>query len=78
MNTPIRYITVAGSSTTDLDENVNELLEDGYALHGNPYFAGDPELGFCQAMIKKVQEPDKMAGATEWVEDGRSTTPPSR
>jgi len=78
MKTPIKYITVAGSSTTGLDQNVNELLEDGYDLHGNPYFAGDPELGFCQAMIKKVQEPGKMADAAEWVEAGRSTTPPSR
>jgi hypothetical protein len=73
MNTPIKYISVAGSSTADLDQHVNELLEDGYELYGNPYFANDPELGFCQALIKKVHEPVKMAGSTEWVEAGKPT-----
>ena len=48
-NKPI-YIIITASRTTDLMQNVNEMLNNDYMLHGNTFFA---DSKFCQVMILK-------------------------
>ena len=49
----IKYKTIVGSTTVELDRAVSELLQEGYTLYGNPYASGDGINGFvlCQALV---------------------------
>ena len=65
----IEYKLCAAATATDLNKQVNELLQDDWALYGNPFFsplngastsAADASGGLiCQALTKV---PKKVAG----------------
>lgn len=60
------YKTITASNEEDLDKEVNEYLEQGWELYGNPYTTGwrkipeDTsyywEIDYFQAIIKKIKE----------------------
>jgi len=64
----IEYKLCAAATATELNKQVNELLQDDWALYGNPFFspvngtvpstAGEGGL-LCQALTKV---PKKVAG----------------
>ena len=51
---------------SDFDKKINEYLEQGWELYGNPYTTGWRrisegtygywEIDYCQAIIKKIKE----------------------
>ena len=45
----IEYKTVEGGTPGKLDEQVKDLIAEGYQPYGNPYVVGRQ---ICQAMIK--------------------------
>lgn len=56
-----KYKTIVGATTVELDRAVNELLQEGYTLYGNPYTNGDAANGFvlCQALVvNESPDPD--------------------
>jgi len=65
----IEYKLCAAGTAAELNEEVNELLRDGWALYGNPFFsslkytstntAETPAGMLCQALTKM---PKKVAG----------------
>jgi hypothetical protein len=64
----IEYKLCAAATATDLNKQVNELLQDDWALYGNPFFSpvnvkptsAEPPGGLlCQALTKV---PKKVAG----------------
>jgi hypothetical protein len=65
----IEYRLCAAATAAELNEEVNELLRDGWALYGNPFFsllkntpmpAAEAQAGMlCQALTKL---PKKVAG----------------
>lgn len=64
----IEYKLCAAATATELNKQVNELLEDEWALYGNPFFSplngstsGTTSSGglICQALTKV---PKKVAG----------------
>jgi hypothetical protein len=60
------YKTITVDHNEKLDLKVNEYLEQGWELYGNPYTTGwrkvseDTsfywEIDYCQAIIKKIEE----------------------
>lgn len=52
----IEYRLCAADSAAKLNDEVNGLLRDGWALYGNPFVNGSM---FCQAVTKM---PKKVAG----------------
>jgi hypothetical protein len=62
-----KYKTIVGATTLELDRAVNELLQEGYALYGNPYTNGDAVNGLvlCQAMVvNESPDPDAETNVT--------------
>ncbi len=65
----IEYKLCAAGTAAELNDQVNELLRDGWALYGNPFFSSlknnsthaveTPEGMICQALTKM---PKKVAG----------------
>jgi len=65
----IEYKLCAAASAAELNNQVNELLQDDWALYGNPFFSAvngtvpstaEPTAGLlCQALTKV---PKKVAG----------------
>jgi hypothetical protein len=63
----IEYKLCAAATATELNKQVNELLQDEWALYGNPFFspvngisaAESPGGLLCQALTKV---PKKVAG----------------
>jgi hypothetical protein len=56
-----KYKTIVGATTVELDRAVNELLQEGYTLYGNPYTNGDAANGYvlCQALVvNESPDPD--------------------
>ena len=64
----IEYKLCAAATAADLNKEVNELMRDGWALYGNPFFStlkdssrndGTSAGVLCQALTKV---PKKVAG----------------
>jgi hypothetical protein len=52
------YRTVRTPGFTQLDEEVNALIAEGFRPYGNPYAAqGKDGFRVCQAMVKLTTEP---------------------
>ena len=56
----MEYSTIIGTTTSELDDNVNEHLQMGWELYGSPYATspdgyegGDSRVYVCQALVKK-------------------------
>lgn len=50
------YQTIRANSAADLDKHVNEALEQGFELYGNPYVAESAgQTMICQAMVKEAR-----------------------
>lgn len=48
------YYTVCNDENYDFDEWINEKLEDGFCLYGDPYAV---ESTHCQVVVKYEEEP---------------------
>jgi hypothetical protein len=59
-----KYITAAGDTLKELDENVNAMIDEGFEPYGNPYFVGHTDSNvdspICQAMIMTVETSRKI------------------
>ena len=73
MATRMRYTTAAGLSTEALDKEVENLLQEGFRLYGDPYAATRGEgVIFCQALI--AEDAETMA---EQIEHAQSAERPT-
>ncbi|MEO8206577.1 MAG: DUF1737 domain-containing protein [Chthoniobacterales bacterium] len=48
------YVTVTGDETAKFDQEVQQYLNDGYILYGNPTVVqlGNKFLGYAQTVVK--------------------------
>lgn len=51
--TQVRYRLVKGKTSDILERMVNELLSEGWKLHGSPFYEREYS-SFCQAMVREV------------------------
>ena len=48
---PMQFVLCIGANHREFEEKVNEILQEGWQLWGNPFY--DPKFGqYCQAVIK--------------------------
>jgi hypothetical protein len=56
MNGIRKYQTASGETPSELDQEVNQLIQKGWQLFGNPYVAGTQDRYPCQAMVLTEDE----------------------
>ena len=49
------YIICTANSPKDLQEEVNNLLDDGYSLHGDLKVVSDGLMFYCQVMVMELK-----------------------
>jgi hypothetical protein len=57
--TSTKYRTIIGKPGPDFDAQINELLDQGYALHNKGFLLENGDL--CQSMVLKVASPSAAA-----------------
>ena len=53
------YEIVEGTTTATIKKQVNELLADGWQLHGTVAVVPPPCVGFIQIMVKECSDDDE-------------------
>lgn len=64
MDSKTEYITVRANDALALDREVNRLLQEGYALYGNPYYTENGSDGFLHQALTIERKTREKAGAS--------------